>query len=172
MNAALANRIESNVEWAASLSLASAVAFAAYRLEIPTLEMPGAAIIASALGVLSGWLSMRGLRSLAPQPRYAVPVFDLREISRATMDELLLTEDQRLNVDAASGDALLLDDILAELAPDSRVVRLFDPSAMPTPGQLKSRIDRHLDENAPPTTSPDASQALFDALSELRSSLR
>jgi hypothetical protein len=40
---------------------------------------------------------------------------------------------------------------------------------MPTPAQLKDRIDRHLDETDEP---PDASQALFEALAELRRSLR
>ena len=66
----------------------------------------------------------------------------------------------------------MLDDILAELGPNSRVVRLFDPAAMPTPGQLNARIERHLGEGTSPTASPDASQALYDALAELRRSLR
>jgi len=67
---------------------------------------------------------------------------------------------------------LLLDDILAQLGPDSRVVRLFDPDAMPTPGQLKSRIDRHLEPAHGPPELPDAGQALHDALDELRRSIR
>jgi hypothetical protein len=43
---------------------------------------------------------------------------------------------------------------------------------MPTPGQLKSRIDRHRSQAAAPAGAPDASQALSDALAELRRSLR
>jgi hypothetical protein len=172
MNAAPVNRIENKVEWAASLSLAGAVAFAVFSVAAPVLGTPGAVASAAVVGALACLLSVGALRSLAPRPRYPVPVFDLRKIDPAPMDELLLTDDQRVKDEPPGGDALLLDDILAELGPDSRVVRLFDPSAMPTPGQLKARIDRHLDDNAPPTASPDASQALLDALSELRSSLR
>ena len=67
-------------------------------------------------------------------------------------------------------DALVLDDILAKLAPDSRVVRLFDKDAMPTPAQLRARIEDHLDMGA--SDSADASQALHEALAELRRSLR
>jgi hypothetical protein len=41
---------------------------------------------------------------------------------------------------------------------------------MPTPGELSDRIDRHLERE--PAAAPDASQALHDALAELRRSLR
>ena len=71
-------------------------------------------------------------------------------------------------------DELLLEDRLAMPDPDSRVVRLFSAEAMPTAGQLRERIDRHLacsSRTAPPVI-PDASQALFAALADLRSSLR
>jgi hypothetical protein len=87
--------------------------------------------------------------------------------------ELVLTHADRL--DAAPAEAglepLVLDDILTELGPDARVVRLFDRRAMPTPAQLRSRIDSHLDQAAG-TDALDASQALSDALAELRRSLR
>lgn len=172
MNAAPVNRIENQVEWAASLSLAGAVAFAVFSVTAPLLGMPGALAGAAVVGALACLLSVSVLRLLAPRPRYPVPVFDLRKIDPAPMDELLLTDDLRVKDEPPAGDALVLDDILAKLGSDARVVRLFDPSAMPTPGQLRARIDRHLDDNAPPTASPDASQALFDALSELRGSLR
>jgi hypothetical protein len=90
--------------------------------------------------------------------------------------ELVLTDSDRLDADVP----LALDDILAELGPDSRVVRLFDPKAMPTPptpGQLQSRIADHLGDGAPrsaPSKTPpsDASQALSAALAEQRRSLR
>jgi hypothetical protein len=86
-------------------------------------------------------------------------------------DELVLTEADRVE-SPASGEPLVLDDILAELGPDARVVRLFDRKAMPTPGQLKSRIDSHLGQIPPSAGASDASQALADALAELRRSLR
>jgi len=87
------------------------------------------------------------------------------------MDELLLTDADRLVAPVAT-EELLLEDILTELGPDSRVVRLFDPAAMPTPGQLNARIERHLHGDRSSGTPEDASKALYDALSELRRSLR
>ena len=90
---------------------------------------------------------------------------------RCAPDELLLTERYEAPAESAE-DALVLDDILDQLSPDSRVVRLFDPAAMPTPAQLKSRIDRHLDGAEPEWQAPDASQALHEALAELRRSIR
>ena len=92
----------------------------------------------------------------------------------APKDDALLLEDvvARTAPDSApKDDALLLDDVLADLGPDSRVVRLFDAASMPTPGQLKERIDRHLG-GLHPAAPPDASQALYDALAELRLGLR
>ncbi len=62
---------------------------------------------------------------------------------------------------------LVLDD-LADFGPNSRVVRLFDAAAMPTPGQLGSRIDQHLQGEPAQTQSAEAAQALQDALAELR----
>lgn len=69
-------------------------------------------------------------------------------------------------------EPLVLDDVIAQLAPDSRVVRLFDPVAMPTAGELNQRIERHLVRGAAPAAPADASQALHEALAELRRSLR
>ena len=77
-----------------------------------------------------------------------------------------------IGVTSSAEEPLLLDDILAELEPDSRVVRLFDPDAMPTPAQLRSRIDRHLEPGGRPDESPDATQALHEALADLRRSIR
>jgi hypothetical protein len=55
---------------------------------------------------------------------------------------------------------LLLDDPLDRVNHDSRVVRLFDPRQMPAAG------------DSPRSVHPDASQALSEALAELRRSLR
>jgi hypothetical protein len=101
-----------------------------------------------------------------------VPIFDVREVEPMEETELLLTERFEPPSSPADDDTLLLDDILAELGPDSRVVRLFDRAAMPTAGELKSRIDRHLDRNDAGAQTPDAAQALHDALAELRRSIR
>ncbi len=90
----------------------------------------------------------------------------------AMLDELRL--DQPIVETAAQAVAeLLLDDPLPAPAPDSRVVQLFADGRMPTAGQLKQRIDHHRagTERAAPVTG-DASDALSEALAELRRSLR
>ena len=65
-------------------------------------------------------------------------------------------------------EALLLDDILKSMGPESRVVRMFAPESLPTAGQLQARIDRHI--GAEPDA--DAADALHEALAEIRRSLR
>lgn len=89
--------------------------------------------------------------------------------------ELVLSEADRVRPMASEADELILDDILAELGPESRVVRLFDRAAMPTPGQLNDRIERHLRGVQPRevhrSQPADASEALHEALAELRRSL-
>ncbi|MES2137441.1 MAG: hypothetical protein V4502_10340 [Pseudomonadota bacterium] len=172
MNAAQAQRIERNVVRTASALFAVAVAFAAYSYWSPTVAAPMLGAYTAALGAAAYLVSAAALAALTPRPRYPVPMFDLRKIDPAPMDELLLTEDLRPADAGAGDDPLLLDDILAELGPDSRVVRLFDPSAMPTPGQLTARIEQHLGKDGPPVMPHDASEALFDALDQLRRSLR
>jgi hypothetical protein len=102
--------------------------------------------------------------------------FEAHELSRneetaAPAGELVLTEAERIGAQPRTApEPLVLDDVLAKLEPDSRVVRLFDRKAMPTPGQLQSRIDDHLGQRT--SAAPDAAQALSDALAELRRSLR
>lgn len=65
-------------------------------------------------------------------------------------------------------EELELDDVLAAIEPDSRVVQLFEPNG--TAGEMQARIDRHL--NSPRQAPPDATQELHDALAALRRSLR
>ena len=67
------------------------------------------------------------------------------------------------------GDDAVDDDVLDAYR---ELVRLFDRKAMPTPGQLKTRIDDHLQHGTPAPVQSDAAQALSDALAELRRSLR
>lgn len=88
-----------------------------------------------------------------------------QEISAAP-DELLL---DRPLVEERSAELaeLLLNDALSAPDPSSRVVQLFAPD------QLKQRVDRHL-ANAKLAGHParhDASDALHDALAELKRSL-
>jgi len=129
--------------------------------------MPAAAAGAAAFFVL-----LKGLQSITPTaPAYEVETFEPVTLPQAVEPEpeLLLTdvyEEQQSD----PGAALELDDVLSAIENDSRVVRLFDPAAMPTPSELKTRIDRHLDDA--PAQSADASQALHEALAELRRSLR
>ena len=83
------------------------------------------------------------LRRLPPDERtFALPDFVLTEFE---------------SVPEREGDELLLDDKLGSVEPDARVVRLFDP------GQAFTRK---------PAAAPDASEALSEALAELRRSLR
>ena len=172
MQAGSVASIEKNVDGAASALFALACGYAAYAWISPTAGLPTAAAESAAAAVLAYFLTNRTLRRIQPEaPRIPVPIFDVRDVEPIGESELLLTE--RLDpAPAGEEDALLLDDILAELGPDSRVVRLFDPAAMPTAGELKSRIDRHLDRETSAAQTSDAAQALNDALAELRRSMR
>ena len=158
--------VERNVDRVASALFAVAAGYAVYAALGWHSAQPFAfaqAVVASAVAY---WLCLRTLNAVQPQPRrLPVPVFDVRHIDEAEAEEVLLTEVHQQRREAAE-EPLVLDDILAELQPDSRVVRLFDRAAMPTPGEISARIDRHLAGEA----SPDASQALHDALAQLRRS--
>jgi hypothetical protein len=172
MQARLVTRIERWVDGAASGLFAGAAAYAAYagfavdaRWQVAGGETAGAAVVAFLL-------CFRALNAVRPEARkLPVPVFDVRDIEPIETPELLLTERYQ-PASRGSEEPLVLDDVLAALGPDSRVVRLFDPAAMPTPAQLNARIERHLETGAPPAPSQDASQALHDALADLRRSLR
>lgn len=172
MQARLVTRIERCLDGAASALFAGAVAYAAYAGVAADARASVALAETAATGVIAFLLCSWVLNSVRPEARrLPVPVFDVREIEPIDPPELMLTERYEPAYRGAE-EPLVLDDVLAALGPDSRVVRLFDPAAMPTPGQLNARIERHLETGAPPAPSQDASQALHDALSELRRSLR
>jgi hypothetical protein len=197
MDAALIDRIETSAGRSASALFAAAAAYATYGLLLTLGVAPELGVCAAGAGALSylpcsRLLSVAGTRSA----RFDLPAFELPpfELSDAA-DELLLTDALRLDppaeliltdadrlrspdelilTDADRFDPtgpLLLDDILAEIGSDARVVRLFDRTAMPTPGQLRSRIADHLGGASPVEAPADAAQALSDALAELRRSL-
>lgn len=174
MRGGTARTVERIVVVAAAMTFAGAVGFAAFRALGAFMAQPGLNGLTAGVGGLAFLLCGRALDRIgAKQPRFNVPIFDIGAAGPFKSDELLLTDADRLEpAHAAAEEPLELDDVLHELGPGARVVRLFDPAAMPTPGQLKARIDRHLDDRASPTASSDASQALVDALTELRQSLR
>jgi hypothetical protein len=168
MDAAPARKIEKNVERLASALFGAAVGYAAYQwfaLFVPQPRLGALTGGAFAIGYLMCTRTLNAFHG--ERRRYPVPVFDLRTIEPVPLEVLELTDADRV----PQPEPLELDDVLAELGPDARVVRLFDRSAMPTPGQLKARIDSHLGQG-PAASVSDASQALSDALAELRQALR
>lgn len=73
--------------------------------------------------------------------------------------------------DQSMDEPLLLDDVLTQVGPGSRVTQLFGQRGQPSAGELTMRIDRHL-KARPHEEGPDESAAMFDALNRLRGSLR
>lgn len=65
-------------------------------------------------------------------------------------------------------EALLLDDVLGSIGPESRVVRIFAPDQMRTGGQSQARIDRHVVD----ARDAAAADALHQALADIRKALR
>ena len=172
MDAGTVKRIESSVEAAASAALAAAVGFALYRYLEPDIYEPALGTFTAIAGTIV-FASCWHLLALVDRrrPDFQFTMIDLGAVVPSRPLELILTDADRLHpieTPALNGDALVLDDVLSELGPDARVVRLFDPAEMPTPGQLKVRIDRRLNGGTSHSESPDASQALYDALAELR----
>lgn len=183
--------IESGFDRVASTLFALACAYAAFSWLAARLPHPALfAETATAWG-LAYLLCLRFLRAVHPRlHKIEVPIFDLREIDPIDSPVLLLTDlleqeygqraaDENFAVAEPVGcevdpgqEPLLLDDILAELGPDSRVVRLFGTGTVPTAGELKTRIDRHLDREASESQSRDAAQELHEALAKLRRSIR
>jgi hypothetical protein len=160
-------RIEGAIDALAAGLISAAIAFAVAALLRDIVAQPQLLAFAAVALAASYLICVR----LLAKAGSSTPRFELPEFSPAPMpvpDELVLTDADRL---PAEEEPLELYDILPEIGPDSRVVRLFDRAAMPTAGQLKARIDRHLDEESAAPTRRDESQALFEALAELRRSL-
>ena len=185
MDARLINRVETCTEAAAAALFGGSVAYAVYSWLGAGVSQVQLAACASSAGLVAFILCAGAMRMVVQQkPDLPVSIFNVRDISFEDIDELVLTNADRLNSDEllltetdrlkgqVHDDPLVLDDILAEIGPEARVVRLFDRKAMPTPGQLKSRIDSHLGQGSSTAAPSDASQALSEALAELRRSLR
>lgn len=163
MDAGRAERIEGVVDACAAALFALAAGYCAFAFLATAAAAAGAAM-------LTFFAMFAGLRLVRiPHAGFALGEFRVGEVPFVEVDELVLTEADRVR--PHSGE-LMLDDALPRPAADSRVVRLFDRSVMPSAGQVQAGIDRHLAENRPPNASPDASQSLQQALAELRRSLR
>lgn len=169
-------RIETTIDTVAATLFAAAMAFAVailFRGALPVSQWVAIAAVALIIGYAG---SLGVLRKIQPANQHlALPIFAPPPIETVQLDELVLTDADRLGrapvPPTESDEPLVLDDILAGIDSKSRVVRLFDPATMLTPGQLKGRIEEHLDEGSSPPAPPDASQALSEALAQLRRSL-
>ena len=125
----------------------------------------GVAMVGGALG----WLFVRG--ASGQTARLALPEFAIGAVEPEAVE---IAEPE-----AIDDDVLILDQrVEIEVAP-RRVVSLFGGDEVPTAGELQRRIATHLSAHpAPPVPGtaphavPDASDALFEALADLRRSLR
>ena len=145
---------ETAAEWGAPLLLAAAAGWAMSAAGFPLAAIAAAAMIVMAAGVMA--MRLAGRAAIAADAGFEPVEFS----------------------DCAAADELLLDDVLIEVAPGSRVSRLFAASE-PTPGDLVVRIEDYLGDNrraavveAAEQRPVDASAALHAALANIRSSLR
>jgi len=153
----------------------SAVAFAsATYLAQPPVSVAPIAAGAAALGGV--WLALSKFGS--PRRQFALTDFEQApvEYELSSLGELLeqadvagIVEQLGASAERTATEELVLDDVLAAVEEDSRVVRLFEPND--TAGEMHARIEDHL-RSAPRQTPPDATQELHDALAALRRSLR
>ena len=135
------NRAEWAMDVAAAAIFAAAVGFAVWAVAIGAGQ-------ASVCIVAAFLVAYCGLRQIAADEQtYELPAFSLDAF-----------EPMHGAQSGATGE-LILEDMLAKVSPDARVVQLFGPSQ----GQLGSSHSR--------MAPPDASQALSSALAELRRSL-
>jgi hypothetical protein len=174
MQNARAGIIEKIVERLASVALAASCACAVW-VVLGRSGFPLHVAAPCATAALVYYICLGCLARIDAGTAFVVPRFEAPELPEpAERHELLLTDADRVPTSVAptGEEPLLLDDMLAELEPNSRVVRLFDAARMPTPGQLDCRIRQHLSGPRAAVEHPDASQALYDALAELRRSLR
>jgi len=188
-------RQKARFDWLADVlgagALAVAAGYAAFKAA-PTFSLPAPqTMTASGFAAFAlGALAMRAVGSPnhhLPIGEFAVAALNHEEapeellLDTVYQEPLLLdqlAEEEPLLLEDVFDDdhAMLLVDALQKAEPDSRVVQLFAHQPMPTPGQLKDRIDRHLAgtprQPLPIVPAPDASQALYAALNELKRSLR
>ena len=170
-----------SIGWALAFEVAPAAIFggsvgfatAAYLAE-PLLAITPVSAGAAAFGAV--WLGLSKFAS--PTARFPISEFEEPQVDyeQSALSELLeqadvvgIVEQLGASSDQKPAEELVLDDVLAAVEADSRVVRLFEPND--TAGEMHSRIEDHL-RSAPRQTPPDATQELHDALAALRRSLR
>ena len=157
MDSARNDIIERIIELCGASALAAAAGFATWTLAPLALSSSSAAAAAAAsVTFILAYTVLK--RCGGHAPTIGLGAFELRTIEPQPEPE-----------------ALLLDDILASLGPDSRVVRMFAPDAIPTAGQLQARIDRHIasdGRDARGDRDDEAREALHAALADIRRSLR
>ena len=169
-------RLDWAVEVAGALAPALAAAFAAAKFA-PAYgwAVPIAGLVAGGGALTVAWVA---LRMVPPEPRrLRLPAFggvllDEELLLDQPVADILLLDQPLVEREAQTLAELLLDDPLAAPAADSRVVQLFADGRMPNAGQLMTRIDQHLADSGKAVPAADASDALSDALAELRRSLR
>jgi hypothetical protein len=118
---------------------------------------------------LAGLVALAVLRRVRPEPRrFRLASFALTPVA---FDVLELS-------DPLPAEPLELVDRLPDADSDSRVVQLFAPRPLPTPGELARRIEDHLGSGGEEgrggkvlELEVDAAAALRHALGELRRSL-
>lgn len=170
-------RIERLIDFGVAALFAIACAFPAFML-LPDFGQRALAV-AGLLGVTAFAVALQVMARIARRPARLIQ-FDLTPMPEFPSVEPLdldLADQVGGAVATASFDdvarAFEFDDQLPVVGPESRVVQLFGAPAQATAGELAVRIDRHLARrDDPPAAAPDASDKLFDALNQLRSSLR
>lgn len=150
MSGNLPRRIEAGADLSAALILALAAAHA-------VAAIAGDAAVAVVTGAIafSSCLALLGSVGAGQGCCFALPGFALRPFEPGACVELVLGE---------SG-------MLPPVGPESRVVRLFEPAGMQPMGRPNAEADEQSEFGTSPTAPPDASQALYEALAELRRSL-
>jgi hypothetical protein len=124
-------------------------------------DIAAAAVFAAAVGFAAGTIGLGAVPTICAAVAASCAAFTvLRNVPGGNRGyDLPEFEPVPLAI-AKAADELVLDDVLESAGPDARVIRLFDP------GLESERLAR---ANSP---QPDASQALTEALAELRRSLR
>ncbi|MEO6434033.1 MAG: hypothetical protein ABIO29_08685 [Sphingomicrobium sp.] len=169
--------IERLIDFGVAGLFAIACAFPAFML-LPAMGQSALAV-AGLLAVIAFGTALRVLRRVDRSPRQVVQ-FDLMPMPQfPALEPLeLRPSDVFTPAPTPAPQALELDDELTALSPDSRVVQLFGIPSQTTAGELAVRIERHLAHRdapvrtAPNQLAPDASGELFEALDQLRASLR
>lgn len=145
MRVGTVDRIEASVQAGAAAAFAAATGFAASSGVMPVAHGVNLWLTAAAATAIAYWLCNRvlALAGVAKPSFPMPPIVDLRLVT---------------TVSAEPDELLLKDAVRAQ-------------PAMPTPGQLRAVIDRHLDGGPSRSPPPDASQDLYAALAELRRDL-